>query len=138
MDTDPFWPEIHRPLLTTAALEDGEGFVLEETVEKVVEREEAFTKAEKLRVRRKKVWGLEMEVQNGNLAIRVEVYRLTENLVVVEAKRIGGDAESYREMWKNKLRPHLMCLDDHEISPPLPTPPSSAASSSSSLAQLID
>ncbi|KAL6284093.1 hypothetical protein ACE6H2_015022 [Prunus campanulata] len=66
------------------------------------------------------------------------VYRLTENLVVVEAKRIGGDAGPYREMWKNKLRPHLMCPDDHEISPPLPTPPSSATSSSSSLAQLID
>ncbi|PQP96153.1 CBL-interacting serine/threonine-protein kinase 11 [Prunus yedoensis var. nudiflora] len=71
-------------------------------------------KAEKLRVRRKKAWGLEMEEQNG------------------------GDAGPYREMWKNKLRPHLMCPDDHEISPPLPTPHSSATSSSSSLAQLID
>ncbi|ONH99684.1 hypothetical protein PRUPE_6G043300 [Prunus persica] len=115
--------------------EDGERFVLEETVEKVVERAEAFAKAEKLRVRRKKEWGLEMEGQNGNLAIGVEVYRLTENLVVVEARRTGGDAGPSREMWKSKLRPHLMCPDDHEISPPLPTPPSSsAASSSSSLA----
>lgn len=117
----------------------GERFVLEETVEKVVERAEAFAKAEELRVRRKKKWGLEMEGQNGNLAIGVEVYRLTENLVVVEARRTGGDAGPYREMWKNKLRPHLMCPDDHEISPPLPTPSSSsAASSSSSLAQTID
>lgn len=42
-----------------------------------------FAKAEKLRVGRKKAWGLEMDEQNGNLAIGVEVCRLIENLVVV-------------------------------------------------------
>ncbi|KAH0975068.1 hypothetical protein GBA52_016967 [Prunus armeniaca] len=43
------------------SVEDSERFVLEKTMEKVVERVEAFAKVEKLRVRRKKAWGLDME-----------------------------------------------------------------------------
>ncbi|KAL6286041.1 hypothetical protein ACE6H2_010431 [Prunus campanulata] len=82
--------------------EDGERFVLEETVEKVVERAEAFAKADKLRVRRKKAWGLEMEEQNGNLAIGVEVYRLTENLVVVVYRSFYATSLS---CWEGKSIP---------------------------------
>jgi hypothetical protein len=38
----------------------------------------------------------------------VEVYRLTDDLVVVEAKKRGGDVGPYRDMWNNKLRPRLV------------------------------
>ncbi|KAM1167110.1 hypothetical protein ACFX19_029703 [Malus domestica] len=108
--------------------EDGERFISEETVEKVMERVAEFAKAEKLRVRRKKDWGLEMEGQNGNLSIAVEVYRLTDNLVVVEAKRSGGDAAPFKEMWKNKLRPYLICPNDQSISSSMSSPSSSSSS----------
>ncbi|KAM0999056.1 hypothetical protein FF1_005812 [Malus domestica] len=113
---------------SSSPAEDGERFISEDTVENVVDRVAEFAKAEKLRVRRKKDWGLEMEGQNGNLSIGVEVSRLTENLVVVEAKRTGGDAGPYKEMWKNKLRPYLICPDDQSPSSSMSTPPSSSSS----------
>jgi len=89
---------------------DGMRLVLAESPEKVVEEVEEFAKADEnnLRVRRKKEWGVELEGQDGNLAIGVDVYRLTDDLVVVEAKRRGGDAGPYKDMWNNKLRPRLI------------------------------
>ncbi|XP_030537469.2 CBL-interacting serine/threonine-protein kinase 11 [Rhodamnia argentea] len=90
------------------AAEDGERFVSEETPEELMERVEGFAKEEKLRVRRKKEWGLEAEGREGNLVMEVEVNRLTEKLVVMEVRRGGGDAGVYRSTWKTKLRPRLL------------------------------
>lgn len=87
--------------------EDGERFMLRESPEKVVERAEEAAKAEGLTVRRKKDCGVELEGQNGNIIVAVGVYRLTAELVVVEVKRLGGDADAFEDVWKNKLRPHL-------------------------------
>ncbi|XWS74430.1 hypothetical protein CRYUN_Cryun02cG0215400 [Craigia yunnanensis] len=86
----------------------GERFVSRETPEKLVEKVEEFAKGERLRVKRRKEWGVELEGQNGNFVIAIEVYRLTDELVVVEAKRIGGDAQCYRDTWNYKMRPALM------------------------------
>ncbi|GAV58634.1 Pkinase domain-containing protein/NAF domain-containing protein [Cephalotus follicularis] len=88
--------------------DDGERFVSGESPERIVERVDEFAKTEKLRVKNKKECGVELEGWNGNLIIVIEVYRLTEEMFVVEARRGGGDAECYKEMWKNKLRPVLM------------------------------
>jgi len=90
--------------------DDGERFISAEPPEKIVEKIEEFAKANEnnSRVRWKKEWGVELEGRNGNVAIGVDVYQLTDGLVVVEAKRKGGDAGSYKDMWKNKLRPLLI------------------------------
>lgn len=87
--------------------EEGERFMLRELPEKVVEKAEAAAKAEGLIVRKKKECGVEIEVQNGDLVIGVEVYRLTAELVVVDVKRFGGDKVAFEDVWSNKLRPHF-------------------------------
>ncbi|XP_007017059.2 PREDICTED: CBL-interacting serine/threonine-protein kinase 11 [Theobroma cacao] len=89
------------------SVSDGERFISRESPEKLVEKVEEVAKAEKFRVRRKKEMGVELEGQNGSFAIAVVVYRLTDELVVVEAKRTGGDAQFYNDTWNNKIRPAL-------------------------------
>ncbi|KAG6738149.1 hypothetical protein POTOM_059709 [Populus tomentosa] len=86
-------------------VDDGERFVSTESPEDSVKRVEEFAKEEGLRMRRRKEWGLEMEGQDGNLMLSIEIRRLTDTLFVVEAKRNGGDAGCYKEIWKNKLKP---------------------------------
>ncbi|XP_034908298.1 CBL-interacting serine/threonine-protein kinase 11 [Populus alba] len=86
-------------------IDDGERFVSTESPEDSVKRVEEFAKEEGLRMRRRKEWGLEMEGQDGNLMLSIEIRRLTDTLFVVEAKRNGGDAGCYKEIWKNKLKP---------------------------------
>ncbi|KAK1575681.1 hypothetical protein Q3G72_007554 [Acer saccharum] len=100
------------------SVSNGERFISGESPEKLIENVEDFAKAEKLRVKRRKEWGFELEGQNGNLALGVEVYQLTEKLVVVEAKRTGGDARIFDSVWKSKLRPRLTCQQqsEHQVS----------------------
>ncbi|KAL4610891.1 hypothetical protein ACB092_08G085200 [Castanea dentata] len=82
-------------------------FLSTESPEKIVEKIEDFAKVEKLKVKSKKDSGVELGGQSGNLVFCVDVYRLTEKLVVVEANKRGGDTGCYKDMWKNKLRPQL-------------------------------
>ena len=102
-------------------------FVSTELPEKIVEKIEDFAKVEKLKVKSKKDWGVELGGQSGNLVFGVDVYRLTEKLVVVEAKKRGGDTGCYKDMWKNKLRPQLngLSLSMAMSSPPPPQPETS-------------
>ncbi|KAJ6291264.1 hypothetical protein OIU76_023342 [Salix suchowensis] len=88
-----------------SVVDDGERLVSTESPEDLVKKVEEFAKEERLRVKRRKEWGLEMEGQNGNLMLSVEIRRLTDTLFVVEANRNGGDAGCYKEMWNNKLKP---------------------------------
>ncbi|KAJ8768718.1 hypothetical protein K2173_023622 [Erythroxylum novogranatense] len=104
------------------AVKDGERFVLAEYPERVIEKVEEFAKTHKLRLKRKKDLGVELQGRSGNLMMEVEVYLLTEVLVVVEAKRKGGDAKCYTDIWKNKLKPLLLGCNssnqqepDHEV-----------------------
>ena len=60
-------------------------------------------------MRGKKECGVELEGQNGKFGFVVEVYRLTAELVVVEVKRKSGDVSGFRDVWKNKLRPQVLC-----------------------------
>ena len=92
------------------SVSDGDRLLLTESPEKVVEEVEEYAKADDndLKVRKKKEWSVELEGEKGNLVIGVEVYRLTDGLVVVEAKRRIGEAESFKDMWNNKLRPRLV------------------------------
>ncbi|KAJ7964305.1 Non-specific serine/threonine protein kinase [Quillaja saponaria] len=92
---------------------DEERFVLSESPEKIVEKVEEFAKAERLRVKKKKEGCLELEGQNGNAVIGLEVYRLTDGLVVVETKSRGRDAGVFKDVWKNKLKPLLNSSTEH-------------------------
>ncbi|XP_042479480.1 CBL-interacting serine/threonine-protein kinase 14-like [Macadamia integrifolia] len=90
-------------------LVNGERFVSAESPERIIEKVEEVGKREGISVRGKKVWMIEMEGQNGNFKVRMEVYRLTENLVVVEVKN-GGDVRSGERLWSTKIRPELSSL----------------------------
>ncbi|XP_050219200.1 CBL-interacting serine/threonine-protein kinase 11 [Mercurialis annua] len=89
------------------SVDDGERFVSTESPENLVEKIEEFAKTERLRAKRRKEWAFEIEGQNGNFVAEVEICLLTDNLVVVEARRNGGDAGCFKQMWKNKLKPEL-------------------------------
>ncbi|XP_044486973.1 CBL-interacting serine/threonine-protein kinase 11-like [Mangifera indica] len=86
----------------------GERFVSKEMPEKLIEKVEELAKVEKLKVKRRKQWGVELEGQNGNIQIAIEIYQLTEELMVVEVRRSGGDAACFNRVWKDKLRPQLV------------------------------
>ncbi|PON66175.1 Calcium/calmodulin-dependent/calcium-dependent protein kinase [Trema orientale] len=90
------------------SVDDGQRLVSTESPEGIVEKVVEFAKAERLRVKRKKEFGIELEGQNGKFGMGIEVYRLTEVLVVVEANRKCGDAGLYKEIWENKLKTLLM------------------------------
>ncbi|KAJ4719189.1 Non-specific serine/threonine protein kinase [Melia azedarach] len=97
-------------------INDGDRFISMELPEKLVEKVVEFAKVEKLRLKKKKKeWGVELEGYNGNLVLVVDVYRLTDELVVVEAKRKGGEAAYYDLVWKNKLRPKLVCQQETPV-----------------------
>ncbi|KAF9618869.1 hypothetical protein IFM89_002737 [Coptis chinensis] len=74
---------------------DDERFVSAETPENIIEKIEEMGKQENVTVLRNE-WHLVFEGQNGNLVVEIEVYRLTESLVVVEIR-------SYEGMWGKKL-----------------------------------
>ncbi|XP_043726006.1 CBL-interacting serine/threonine-protein kinase 11-like [Telopea speciosissima] len=89
---------------------DGERFVSAESPERIIEKLEEVGKREGISVKRKKEWLIGMEGQNGNLMVRIEVYRLTDTLVVVDVKKKGGDVESSEGVWSTKIRPELCAL----------------------------
>ncbi|MBA0552801.1 hypothetical protein Golob_023580 [Gossypium lobatum] len=86
----------------------GERFILRESPDKLVEKVEQLGKGERLKVKKKKQWGVELEGKEGISGVAIEVYQLTDELVVVETKRTGSDAQWYKELWNNKLRPALV------------------------------
>ncbi|KAL3850540.1 hypothetical protein ACJIZ3_012422 [Penstemon smallii] len=91
-------------------VEDVERLTVEEPPEKVMEKVEEVVKAENgsVKLRKKKDCGVELEGQNGKFLVELEVYRLTDSLVVVEVKRKGGDANLFGDLWKDKIRPVII------------------------------
>ncbi|XP_059668124.1 CBL-interacting serine/threonine-protein kinase 14-like [Cornus florida] len=88
----------------------GERFVSEESPDGITEKMEQFGKREELTVTKKKDWGVKLEGQNGHFVAMVEIYRLTEKLVVVEIKRRESEVGPSTEIWKDKLMPQLNAL----------------------------
>ncbi|KAJ4903269.1 CBL-interacting serine/threonine-protein kinase 11 [Raphanus sativus] len=91
----------------SGSIGETERFVSEKSPEKLAEEVEAFAEEEKLRVKKIEECGFEMEGYNGKFVIGVYISRLNDLLVVVEARRRGGDADCYKEIWSNKLRAQL-------------------------------
>lgn len=93
---------------SSSGYEDGERFISTESPDRIIEKVEEIAKdLENVRVKKTKEWGVVLMGQNGNLMMGVEVYQLTETLVVAEVRRKGGDATAYNETWKNTLKPEL-------------------------------
>ncbi|KAG6401360.1 hypothetical protein SASPL_138214 [Salvia splendens] len=89
------------------ASEDVDRLTAEEQPETVMEKVEEVVKAESggLQLRKTKEYGMELEGQNGDFVVSLDVYRLTDRLVVVEVKRKAGDATAFAGLWKDKIRP---------------------------------
>ncbi|GMP89912.1 hypothetical protein CsSME_00041279 [Camellia sinensis var. sinensis] len=67
-----------------------------------------------VRLKKKKEWGVELEGLNGNFMIGLEVFPLTDNLVVVEVRPTGSSGCMYNQVWKNKIRPELISLQQEQ------------------------
>ncbi|XP_073057612.1 LOW QUALITY PROTEIN: CBL-interacting serine/threonine-protein kinase 11 [Primulina eburnea] len=95
-----------------------ERLTVEDQPEKVIEKVEEVVNAEHggVRLRRKKDRGLELEGQNGNYSVQLEVYRLTDNLVVVEVKKEAGDADVFSDLWEDKIRPLIVRKPEKQVS----------------------
>ncbi|WVZ05040.1 hypothetical protein V8G54_018386 [Vigna mungo] len=86
--------------------------------ENIIERVEATAEEGKVVVKRERNGGeAKLEGQDGNLIGLVVVYRLTEELVVVEMKRSEKGGESGAKFWKDKLRPLLIELAGERETP---------------------
>lgn len=77
---------------------------------KIIEKIEEVGKTVNLRTVKKQSWCAKLQGQNGIFSMTVTIYRLTQNLAVVEINRITGGTGTIADIWKDKLRPQLSCL----------------------------
>ncbi|KAI4353531.1 hypothetical protein L6164_002474 [Bauhinia variegata] len=89
-----------------------ERIVSEETAERIMEKVVEVATAERVRVKRNRsgCGGAQLEGQDGHLVIMMGIYRLTDELVVVEMQKRETKDGSGRQFWKEKLRPQLLQL----------------------------
>ncbi|BAT88251.1 hypothetical protein LR48_Vigan09g135200 [Vigna angularis] len=87
---------------------EGDRLVTQESPEKVLEMAEEVGAAADMTVRWKKECGVELEEFNGRFGFEVEVYRLTAELTVVEARKRCGDGVTFKSVWEEKLKPLLL------------------------------
>ncbi|PHT27935.1 CBL-interacting serine/threonine-protein kinase 12 [Capsicum baccatum] len=100
--------DISGLLKSNNPMDDLERMVVEESPERLIERIEELGKKENFRLRKKKDWGIEMKVQNGKVTMSLDVYRLTERLVIMEVQKNDGDGDLYKDVWRNKLKPVIL------------------------------
>ncbi|KAF3666739.1 CBL-interacting serine/threonine-protein kinase 11 [Capsicum chacoense] len=100
--------DISGLLKSNNPMDDLERMVVEESPERLMERIEELGKKENFRLRKKKDWGIEMKVQNGKVTMSLDVYRLTEHLVIMEVQKNDGDGDLYKDVWRNKLKPIIL------------------------------
>ncbi|XP_023517341.1 CBL-interacting serine/threonine-protein kinase 14-like [Cucurbita pepo subsp. pepo] len=85
---------------------DVERFLSAESPEKIIMTVEEVSKSENAAVE-KNGWGARVEGHDGGFVAVIEIFRLTEELVVVEIKNRVREID---QIWKEKLRPQLDCL----------------------------
>ncbi|TYK09801.1 CBL-interacting serine/threonine-protein kinase 14 [Cucumis melo var. makuwa] len=87
-----------------------ERFLSAESPEKIITRVEEVTKSENAAVE-KNGWGVKVEGLDGGFVVVIDIFRLTEELVVVEIKnRVRETDQDGDQRWKDVLRPQLECL----------------------------
>lgn len=85
-----------------------ERFVSAEPPEKIIGKVEEVSESESAAAVEKNGWGAKVESLDGAFVVIINIFRLTEELVVVEIKKKEVDQEF--QIWKHKLRPQLDCL----------------------------
>ncbi|KAG6595559.1 CBL-interacting serine/threonine-protein kinase 14, partial [Cucurbita argyrosperma subsp. sororia] len=85
---------------------DVERFLSAESPEKIIMTVEEVSKSANAAVE-KNGWGVRVEGHDGGFVAVIEIFRLTEELVVVEIKNRVREID---QIWKEKLRPQLDCL----------------------------
>lgn len=86
-----------------------ERFLSAESPEKIIVTVEEITKSENAVVE-KNGWGAKVEGMDGGFVAVIDIFRLTEELVVVEIKNRVREIDQDRQIWKDILRPQLECL----------------------------
>lgn len=87
-----------------------EKFVSAEKPQRIVKIVEEVARKEDLGFVRRKNRGPKLEGRNGNFVMEMEIYRLSDDLVVIEVKHREVSAAPGEEIWTNKLRPQLDSL----------------------------
>lgn len=87
-----------------------ERFVSSESPAKIIDRIEEIAEAENVKVTKNRDCGAKLEGIEGTFVMAIEIYQLTEQLVVVEVKGKEMNAKPGQEIWKDKLRPKLGSL----------------------------
>ena len=95
------------------SIDDVERLMVEKSPENLMETVVAVAKAEggRVKLRRRKDWGVELEGLNGNI-VEVDVYRLTDRFAVVEVRRKCAKAHVYSDLWSDKIRPLILAQPD--------------------------
>ena len=97
---------------------DGEKFISASPADKIIESITEAANSADVKVCKRKEFIVDLEGPNGNFVARVEINQLTDDLVVVEVKKKGGDSDHYNNIWKKKLKPKLADLVyDSELHP---------------------
>lgn len=86
-----------------------ERFLSAESPEKIIVTVEEITKSENAVVE-KNGWGAKVEGMDGGFVAVIDIFRLTEELVVVEIKNRVREIDQDRQIWKDILRPQLESL----------------------------
>ncbi|XP_071936244.1 CBL-interacting serine/threonine-protein kinase 11-like [Coffea arabica] len=84
---------------------------VEDSPEKIIERVSEVAKGvENARLKRKKEWGVELQGHrdSGKFVIGLDVFRLTDSMVVVNAKKRAGDAGFFHELWEKRIKPAIL------------------------------
>lgn len=89
-----------------------ERIVSKETPKRVVEKVEAVADGDVVTVTRKEDgWGVKLEGHDGNFVVLICVYRLTDELVMIEVQRREDGDGIGAQFWKDKLRPRILELE---------------------------
>ncbi|CAN1771914.1 CBL-interacting serine/threonine-protein kinase 14 [Linum perenne] len=89
---------------------DIERFISVESPKGIMKRVEEAAKEESVTVTGRYQSGLKLEGRNGNFVMLVEIYRLTDKLVVFEVREKEVNVVPGQGIWKHKLRPQLRRL----------------------------
>ncbi|KAJ8898856.1 hypothetical protein K2173_008165 [Erythroxylum novogranatense] len=87
-----------------------ERFISTEAPAKILDIVAEVAMSENVTVKKKETWGAKLEGLEGNFAMIIEIFKLSDNMVMVEIKqkelRLGSSSD-HQEIWKHKLRPKL-------------------------------
>ncbi|KAM3376336.1 CBL-interacting serine/threonine-protein kinase 11 [Capsicum galapagoense] len=94
-------------------LEDFERLIVKGSLEIIMERIEEVAKKVNIKLKKKKESG--MELKKGKLIMNIEIYKVIDDLVVVEVRRKVGDIDMYKELLKNNMKSVILGQQPMEV-----------------------